>query len=312
MSRRKGNSINGWVNLDKPGGPTSTQALGAVKRLLHPLKAGHAGTLDPLASGILPIALGEATKTIPYAQNALKTYSFKVCWGEERDTGDLEGQITSRSDHVPAPTDISAILPEFIGEITQIPPKYSAVKIDGQRAYDLAREGKDVQIPSRRVFIEKIELTGCSDREATFKTVCGKGTYVRSLAVDMARKLGTFGYISELRREAVGPFTLDHAISLDILEKMSESARLEEALLPLETVLDDIPALALREPEAARLKNGQSLSFISRPDMERLEKAGMEIRPDTVQTALALMSGKPIAIVNITGVEVKTARVFNL
>jgi tRNA pseudouridine55 synthase len=313
MGRRKGNLINGWINLDKPEGLTSTQALGAVKRILKPAKAGHAGTLDPLATGILPIALGEATKIIPYAQDAEKTYSFTVHWGEERDTNDAEGEITNTADKRPAPDEITKIIPEFTGgNIKQVPPSFSAVKIQGERAYDLAREGHEVELKEREVFIRSLELLENGKDSASFKMTCGKGTYVRSLARDMGQRLGTFGYISSLRREAVGPFNENNAISLDILEKMSECARLEEALLPLQTVLDDIPALALKDQEASKLKNGQKLVFISAPDMKRLENAGMEVIAGSDYTALGLLDGKPVAMVNVTGAEVKPVRIFNL
>ncbi len=312
MKKGKGIPINGWINLDKPTGPTSTQALAAVKRMLRPMKAGHAGTLDPLASGILPIALGEATKVISFAQDSRKIYSFTVRWGEERDTDDAEGKIAGRSDNRPAREEILAILPEFTGLISQLPPKYSAIKVGGERAYDLAREGLEVELSSREIEIESLELTNCEAESAEFRVACGKGTYVRSLARDMGRRLGTFGYVSRLRREAVGVFNTGNAISLDNLEKMSESARLEEAVLPLETVLDDIPALALSEMEASRLKNGQSLSFISRPDMDRLGRAGIEIGSGYDQTALALLDGKPVALVSVSGVQIKPVRVLNL
>ncbi len=308
--RRKGDIVNGWINLDKPEGMTSTQAIGKVRRFLNAQKVGHAGTLDPLATGILPIALGEATKTIPYCQDALKTYIFTVIWGEARNTDDAEGEITETSDNRPDEAAIKAALPRFTGGIEQTPPAFSAIKIDGQRAYDLARAGKEPEMKSRPAYINSLELleTAPDNNSARFRCVCGKGTYMRSLARDMAKELGTVGYITDLRREAVGCFTLDSAISLAKLEEIGDSA-----LLPVETVLDDIPALAISEQEASRLKNGQTLLFVARPDVDRLYNAGIDI--DDIEedaTALAVYKGKPIALVNIEGVEISPIRVLNL
>lgn len=304
--KRKGDKVDGWICLDKPEGMTSTQALGKVRWLMNAQKAGHGGTLDPLATGILPIALGEATKTIPYCQDHLKTYSFTVRWGEERSTDDAEGAVTATADARPDESTIRAALPRFTGEITQIPPRFSAIKIDGQRAYDLARAGEEIEMTPRLVFIEKIELLAAAPDHARFRCICGSGTYMRSLARDMARAVGTVGHITDLRREAVGPFTLDNAISLEKLEENSHSA-----LLPLETVLDDIPALAINEREAVRLKSGNGLSFIARPDMDRLRRAGLD--PDQPPgPALAVFNGKPIALVDVDGPEVRPVRVLNL
>ncbi len=307
---KKGNIVNGWINLDKPAGMGSTTAVAKVRRALNAQKVGHAGTLDPLATGILPIALGEATKTIPFCQDGLKTYKFSAIWGEARATDDAEGDVTETSDNRPAAEDVQAILPQFIGDIEQIPPAFSAIKIDGQRAYDLARNGEMPEMKSRPAYIESLELLETHPDKATFRCVCGKGTYMRSLARDMAKALGTVGYITDLRREAVGPFTLENAISLAKLEEIDNSSPLDSVLLPVETVLDDIPALALNEREASQLKNGQKLSFISRPDVERLQKAGFDL--DTEATALALYNGKPIALVTVQGVEIQPVRVLNL
>jgi tRNA pseudouridine55 synthase len=305
--RKKGDPVHGWINLDKPAGIGSTQAVSKVRRLLNAQKAGHAGTLDPLASGILPIALGEATKTIPFAQDRIKTYEFTVSWGEQRETDDLEGAVMATSDARPTPEQIRAALPGFTGEIEQIPPRYSAIKIDGERAYDLAREGAAFEIRPRIVYIENLEIIEISDHSATLECVCGKGTYIRSLARDLALTLGTVGYVSALRRTAVGPFGLGTAISLDKLEELGDKAA--EALLPLETALDDIPALAMKEDETARLRNGQVLSFVSRPDFARLENAG--IGSGDV-TALAVYRDSPVALVDIEGATLKPVRVFNI
>ncbi len=311
--RKKGDKINGWVNLDKPIDMTSTQAMAKVRRILNAQKAGHAGTLDPLATGILPIALGEATKTIPFAQDAFKTYEFTVSWGEQRSTDDREGEMIARSDHRPARADIDAILPHYVGEIEQVPPKFSAIKIDGQRAYDLARDGQDVALKSRVVFVEMLTLLDSDEHTATFRMTCGKGTYVRSLARDMGIALGTFGYVSALRRTAVGGFTDKNAICLEKLEEIVNSAAsgegsLDDALLPLETVLDDIPALALKEGELSKLRNGQVVSFVAKPDFERIKALGLE----SDQTAIAMFQGQAVALVERQGPNIKPIRVFNI
>jgi tRNA pseudouridine55 synthase len=304
--RKKGDPVNGWINLDKPEGIGSTQAVGKVRWLLNAQKAGHAGTLDPLASGVLPIALGEATKTIPFCQDELKTYSFTVKWGEQRSTDDREGEIIEQSDKRPAQKDIEALLPKYTGDIEQTPPQFSAIKVDGERAYDRAREGLKTEIKSRQVYIKSFELTEMREDETDFLVVCGKGTYIRALARDMGQELGCFGYIKVLCREAVGPFTRKDAISLAKFEEMEHSA----ALLPVETALDDIPALALTEQEASRLRNGQFLSFVSRPDVERLQKAGIDIKDTGI--ALAVYKGKAIALIDVQGVEIKPHRILNV
>lgn len=311
--RKKGQKINGWINLDKPAGLTSTQALGKVRRFLDAQKAGHAGTLDPTATGILPIALGEATKTIPFAQDRLKTYEFEITWGEQRDTDDSEGDVIKTSETRPEKAAIEALLPDFTGHIQQTPPRYSAIKVDGERAYDLARDGEEFELKSREVYIENLELLSVDADTAKLRMVCGKGTYVRSLARDMALKLGTFGYISMLRRTAVGSFTDNDAISLEKLEKLVNSAAsgadvLEEVLLPLEAPLDDIPALNLKSNECAMLRNGQVVSFVAKPDFERIKSIGL----DNDQTAIALFEDKAFALVERDGPNIKPVRVFNL
>lgn len=303
--RNKGQPVHGWINLDKPQGLTSTQALARVRRILDANKGGHAGTLDPLATGILPIALGEATKIIPFVQDREKTYSFTVQWGAATDTEDSEGQITATSAVRPDISNILGVLSHFIGEIEQVPPRYSAIKIDGQRAYDLARAGEDIEMKSRIIRIDHLELIEARENEAVFRVDCGKGTYVRSLARDIALKLGTLGHITALRREKVGGFNLQNTISLDLLEKMEHSAALEKVLQPIQTPLDDIPALDLSDQEVARLKNGQSLSFISRADVERLP--ALEHK-----TVLTMQGNKAIALTERKGAELKPVRVFNL
>lgn len=308
---KKGDIVNGWIALDKPVGITSTQAVGKVRRHLNARKIGHGGTLDPLASGILPIALGEATKTIPYIQDHMKTYRFTAQWGEQRSTDDLEGDVIATSDKRPTQAEIQAVLPRFTGDILQTPPQFSAIKIDGERAYDIARDGGEVDLKPRPVYIETFDLIEYSPDNAVFEVYCGKGTYIRSLARDMALALGTVGFVADLRRLDVGPLGPENAISLDSLLNLDHSAALETALLPVETVLDGIPALELNQQEAARLKNGQSLSFISRPDAERLQRAGVVLE-DGPQTALATCNGLPVALVDIEGVDIHPVRVLNL
>jgi len=256
--------VNGWVVLDKPFDMTSTQGVGKVKWALNANKAGHAGTLDPLATGVLPIALGEATKTVPYAQDAEKIYRFTVRWGAETTTDDTEGEVTATHDHRPDRAAIMALLPRFTGEILQKPPAFSAIKVNGERAYDLARAGEVVDLPPRVVEIDRLDLIEMPDADsAIFETTCGKGTYVRALARDMGRALGTYGHITALCRTAVGPFLLADAISLEKLEdfRHNRAAQGEDIpfLLPVETALDDIPALPVAGENAVRIKRGQSI-----------------------------------------------------
>ncbi|MDH5723066.1 MAG: tRNA pseudouridine(55) synthase TruB [Alphaproteobacteria bacterium] len=310
MPRHKENSdIHGWVNLDKPLGMTSMQAVGKIRSILKGKKVGHAGTLDPLATGILPIALGEATKTIPYIQDSLKTYEFTVTWGEQRDTDDMEGDIIATSDQRPDKKSILEILPEFTGNIEQTPPRFSAIKIDGKRAYDLARSGQKVDLKPRNVYIKSLKLIEENKDTAQFEMICGKGTYVRSLARDMAEKLGTKGYVSALRRTKVGPFTLENTISLDKLLDIDYFAARCEALLPVGIALDDIPALILNREETEKLRKGQTIDFISRPDFERLEKAGLSGAREKV--AVASYMDQTVAIIEVNKYKIKPVRVFN-
>lgn len=304
--KRKGIPLNGWIALDKPLGLTSTQALGRVRRILNPAKIGHGGTLDPLATGILPIALGEATKTIPYIQDHLKTYLFTVTWGEQRSTDDAEGEVIATSLHRPNADAIQAALPRFMGEIEQTPPQFSAIKVNGERAYDIARDGDIVELKSRPVYIDSLTLLAARDGEADFRCVCGKGTYIRSLGRDLALVLGSVGYISALRREKVGPMGPENAISLEKLEEIGDSA-----LLPVDSVLDGIPALDLTQQEAARLRNGQVLSFISRPDVERLKSIMLDLHADDT-TLLVRYNGQPVALAALEGIDLHPLRIFNL
>jgi len=260
--KRKGQPIHGWINLDKPYDFGSTKAVGRVRWLYQAQKAGHAGTLDPLASGILPIALGDATKTVPYLVDAEKAYQFAVKFGQETTTGDIEGEVSATSDHRPSEADIRDTLPTFIGTVTQTPPRFSAVKIDGRRAYDLARAGEAVEIPSRDVRIDDLRLTGFDGEAAHLEVDCGKGTYVRSIARDLARALGTVGHVTKLRRTRVGPFTLDDAVTLDALE--NEAAR-TAALRPIHLALNALPKINVDLEALMALSYGRAFPT-SQPD----------------------------------------------
>ncbi|MGD9637815.1 MAG: tRNA pseudouridine(55) synthase TruB [Alphaproteobacteria bacterium] len=262
MAKKKGIPLNGWLCLDKPYGISSNNALQIVKRILNPQKIGHSGTLDPLASGILPIALGEATKTVAYAMDNEKTYVFTITFGEERSTGDAEGEVIATSKVIPNKDDVASVLAGFTGKITQTPPKFSALKINGKRAYDLARNNEDFELPQREVLIKSLEIIASTEENSnqiTLKTTCGKGTYVRSLAMDIAEKLGSKGYVSYLRRTKVGFFCEKNAILLDKIETLGHIASVEEFLLPVETALTDISALALSDEEALDLKKGKAV-----------------------------------------------------
>ena len=305
--RKSGQKIDGWVILDKAFGMTSTAAVGAVRRIFDANKAGHAGTLDPLASGVLPIALGEATKTLPYVVDTEKSYQFTLKWGEATTTDDREGEITDRSDARPSEAEIIAGLIGFIGEIEQVPPAFSAIKVNGERAYDMARRGDTVKLAARRIWIKRFELVEMRDADqAVFSVISGKGTYMRSLARDLALRVGTVGHIAELRRTAVGKFAVEDAISLDELDTIGQGAAASGALLPVETPLDDIPALALTEQEAARLRNGQAVSLLRKLDLERISAF------DDGETVLATTSGKPVALTKYSAGEVRPVRVLNV
>ena len=263
--RRKGDAVSGWICLDKPRDLGSTQAVGRVRRAFNAQKAGHAGTLDPLATGILPIALGEATKTVPFLMDADKTYRFTIAWGVETASFDREGAVTATSDVRPPLDAVRAALPAFIGEIEQIPPAYSAVKVDGERAYDLARAGIAMELKSRKVTIHDARCVEQPDADhTTLEIDCGKGTYVRALVRDLATALGAHAHVSDLRRLRVGAFTQANAITLDKLEELCNTASPLEVLLPVETALDDIPELAVTAEDAFRLTQGRSIVLLPR------------------------------------------------
>ncbi len=303
--RKRGEPVHGWVVLDKPLGLTSTQAVGKIRWLFNAEKAGHGGTLDPLATGLLPIALGEATKTVAWAMDGTKTYRVTVKWGEERSTDDLEGEVTETSGNRPDACEIESILYQFTGEIQQAPPVFSAIKVDGERAYDLARAGEAVDLAARPVRIDELVYTGSPDSDhATFEVTCGKGTYIRALARDMGRVLGCYGHVTALRRIRVGAFGEADMIPLEKLEELRHNAPGEIAkkgvLRPIETVLDGIPALAVDGGQAQRLKQGQSVL---------LRGANAPIASD----AVLMMAGSiPLGIGCIEQGSLKPKRLFNL
>ncbi|MGI6246308.1 MAG: tRNA pseudouridine(55) synthase TruB [Pseudochelatococcus sp.] len=313
-SRGRKRDVNGWLILDKPVGMTSTYAVAVIKRLFNARKAGHAGTLDPLASGILPIALGEATKTVPYVMDGRKAYTFNVSWGSETTTDDTEGEVTRQSDLRPDRAAVEAMLPRFTGELMQVPPRFSAIKIDGERAYDLAREGEVVELDARPVIIDRLSLVEHTDDTSVLEAECGKGTYVRAIARDLGRELGCFGHVSALRRTRVGPFRLDRTISLARLQELSHKpesgqaggdqeidlALLPQVLLPVETALDDIPALAVSRADAVRLARGQTVLLRGRD-------------APIIKGPLAVTcQGRLVAVADLEAGEIVARRVFNL
>ena len=312
--KRKGSPIHGWVVLDKPGSMTSTQAVTRVRRLFDAAKAGHAGTLDPLATGVLAIALGEATKTVPYAMDGEKLYRFTARWGEGRDTDDSEGKVTATSEMRPSREEIIVQLPGFIGEIMQVPPDYSAIKVEGERAYDLAREGETFTLESRPILIHDARLVDMPDPDhAVFEVECGKGSYIRAWVRDLARALGTVGHVTELRRLRVGPFSIEAAISLETLEGFGHSPAALEHLRPIATALDGILALAVTEPDSVRLRSGNPI-LIRAPHFQRLvEQAGGAETGADIQGLTVFLStakGEPVALAEVAQGELRPFRVF--
>lgn len=309
MGRRKrGEIVNGWVCLDKPFELGSTDAVSKVRRLFDAQKAGHAGTLDPLASGILPIALGEATKTVPFMMEAEKVYRFTIHWGISTASIDREGEIIGRSDVRPPVEAVRAALPSFVGEIDQTPPQFSAIKVDGQRAYDLAREGVDFELASRKVTIHEAEVTDAPDAdhiEITIRT--GKGVYVRSLARDLAIMLGAEGHVSALRRERVGPFSTENAVTLDFLTDLVHRDAAFEGLLPVATALDDIPELAITEQDAFSLRQGRPIVLLPR----QVETLKSHLR-DGSRTVSAFQGQTLVALGQLRAGRLEPDRVFNL
>ncbi|KGD98271.1 MULTISPECIES: tRNA pseudouridine(55) synthase TruB [Rhizobium/Agrobacterium group] len=301
----KGRPVSGWLILDKPVDFGSTEAVSKIKWLFNAQKAGHAGTLDPLASGMLPIALGDATKTVPYVMDGRKIYEFAVTWGEERSTDDLEGEVTATSDTRPTEQAIRDLLPKYTGLITQVPPQFSAIKIAGERAYDLARDGETVEIPSREVEIFRLTLLGVAADKAHFEVECGKGTYVRALARDFGRELGCYGHISELRRTFVAPFAEDRMVPLadlvaleQIEDRDERLAALDEFLIDTAEALSNLPHLSMTDDQAHRLKMGNPVILRGRD------------APVAETEAYATARGKLIAIGEIGQGEFRPKRVF--
>jgi tRNA pseudouridine55 synthase len=306
--RRKGDAVSGWICLDKPIDLTSTQAVGRVRRALGAQKAGHAGTLDPLATGILPIALGEATKTVPFLMDATKAYRFTIAWGATTTGFDREGEIVATSDVRPSRAEVEAALPAFVGDILQIPPAFSAVKVDGERAYDLAREGIEVELEPRPVTIFGIDVVSEPDTDhIELEARCSKGTYVRALVRDLAVALGACAHVSTLRRTAVGSLTEDRAITLEKLEELCNSGARLEALLPVETALDDIPALALTTEDAFRLTQGRSIVLLPR----QAEALKARLSGDS-RTVAAFEEERIVALCEMRAGRLNPVRVFQL
>ncbi len=312
--KKKGRPISGWVVLDKPVGMGSTEAVSKIKWLFQAEKAGHAGTLDPLASGMLPIALGEATKTVPYVQDGAKVYRFTVAWGEERSTDDLEGPVTKSSDRRPAEAEVTALLPKYTGVIMQTPPQFSAIKIAGERAYDLARDGETVEIPAREIEIGRLDIIEHAADKTIFEVECGKGTYVRSLARDMGRDLGCFGHIAELRRVEVEPFTQEDFVTVAELEAARfggqsddnpdetdapiDFGAIDGLLVDTAVALDCLPQIAVSDDAATKIRLGNPVIIRGRD------------APVEAEEACATARGKLVAIGAIEQGMFKPKRVF--
>ena len=306
--RRRGDPVHGWIALDKPEGLGSTDAVSRVRRLFNAQKAGHAGTLDPLADGVLPIALGEATKTVPQMMDAEKGYRFTIAWGESTATCDREGEVVEASAVRPSPEQAAAALAAFVGEIQQVPPAYSAIKVEGRRAYDMARAGEAPALKARPVVIRSARVAGAPDADHLEVEIgCGKGTYVRALARDLAAALGACGHVSALRRTRVGPFTEAAAVTLAELERLVYEGRGQEALLPVETALDGIPALALTAEEASRLKQGRPIVLLPR----QVETLRGRLQGDS-RVVSAMAEGKLAALCEMRAGRLEPVRVFNL
>jgi len=298
MNQRRSNRavVDGWVVLDKPVGLTSTTAVSALKRIYNGKKAGHAGTLDPLASGILPIAFGEATKTVPFVQDGEKAYRFKVKWGQETDTDDSEGKVMRESDSRPEQAAIEALLPQFIGDIQQTPPQYSAIKIAGERAYDLAREGETVELKPRPVTIHSLVIESMEGDETVLFMECGKGAYVRAIARDLGRLLGCYGHVTALRRTRVGPFFEDDSYTLEEIEAGGMAG---EALLGVEAGLTELPCVVVDRDTAARLRRGNSVIL-----------RGRDAPAEGI--VYAVCGGAPVAFGEVVQGALEPSRVFNL
>ncbi len=309
--KKKGRPVSGWLILDKPVGMGSTEAVSKIKWLFQAEKAGHAGTLDPLASGMLPIALGEATKTVPYVQDGAKVYRFAVAWGEERSTDDLEGPVTKSSDRRPSENEVRALLAKYTGLIMQTPPQFSAIKIAGERAYDLAREGETVEIPAREVEVGRLDIVSHDAGTTEFEIECGKGTYVRSIARDMGRDLGCFGHVASLRRTEVDPFTAEDFVTLAELEAAlppkpegdevpaaDRFKALDAFVIDTVAALDCLPQVSVTDDAATRLRLGNSVVVRGRD------------APVEAEEACATARGRLVAIGAIEQGMFKPKRVF--
>jgi len=309
--QRKGDPVHGWLAVDKPVDMTSTKVVGILKRLYNAQKAGHGGTLDPLADGILPIAFGEATKTAQWAMDCDKEYIFTIEWGSSTDSQDKEGAVIATSDVRPSAEEVKAILPGFIGDIQQVPPKYSAIKVDGERAYDLARDGEAFEIPSREVTVYEADLVAAPDADhTTLRVVSGKGFYVRAMARDIAAALGAEGHVSQLRRTRVGPMDESNALKLADLEAMAEDKdKLFAALAPLQTVLDDIPQVSVSADDTAAIKQGREILLM--PHVVEQWRTERSDDPDDRLT-LAVNDETAIALGDVRAGRFKPSKVFQL
>jgi tRNA pseudouridine55 synthase len=298
--RKKGRDISGWVLVDKPAGVTSTAVVNKLRWAFDARKAGHAGTLDPDATGLLPVALGEATKTIAYLGDALKGYAFTVRWGAETTTDDASGEVIGSSDARPTADQIAAALPQFTGDIRQVPPQFSAVKVDGARAYDLAREGEALELAARDLYVDELTLGACPDADhAELSFVCGAGGYVRAIARDLGRVLGCYGHVLSLRRTWVGPFDIEDAVPLSEIERLARTPELDALIGPVASGLADMPELKASDQGAARLKNGNP----------------GHVLPGEVEygaQAWASHGGQPVAVGRYRAGELHPERVFNL
>ena len=299
MARKKGREISGWLIVDKPAGVTSTAVVGKVRWALDAKKAGHAGTLDPAATGVLAIALGEATKTVPYITDALKCYRFTMRLGAATTTDDAEGAVIATSSRRPTDSEIAAALPAFRGDIQQVPPQFSAVKVDGERAYDLARDGEQLDLAARPLWVERLEVIARPDADTLeLEMVCGKGGYVRAIARDLGAALGCHGHVLTLRRLWSGPFKAEAGMSLDDVQRLARTPELEAHLLPLELGLTDLPELRATAEGAVRLRNGNPGAVLTGADYGA--------------PAWASFQGQPVAVGTYRGGELHPSRVFNL
>jgi tRNA pseudouridine55 synthase len=304
-ARRKGLPIHGWLCIDKPEGATSTEVVARVRRLTRAQKVGHGGTLDPLATGVLPLALGEATKTVAYVMAGQKRYRFTARWGEARTTDDAEGEVVATSVRRPDDADIEQALADFRGHIQQVPPRFAAVKVEGERAYDLARRGEVVELTPREIRVDRFELLGRPDADhAVFEVDCGQGTYVRALVRDLGDRLGCFGHVVALRRLRVGPFHAENALAIAMLEQLIADEALPQVLMPVNAALAALPALPLTEPQASRLRAGQTIRVS--PGLLMGER---DADDDTVQATTA---GRLVALAALRDGELSPMRIFNL